>query len=283
MKFIFSTGSLYTYGTERCFGMAAVAGFDGIELMADHRWDTRQSDYVNDLIQRTGLPVLALHSPFSPVPGWPSDQPAIIALSVRLAEAISAPVVIHHLPMKTRRLTLTLGHGKRFSTPMPFGELELEYRKWLENDYRRLQDSTDVLLCIENMPAHKYFRLKWNAYQWNAHSLDQLGAITQFPHLTMDTTHLATWGLEAVQVYAEWKEKVKHVHLSNYDGREHRRPETGRVKLDELLFAMARENYQRSISLELHPDALDEGAADERVIELMATSLSHCRRWATGE
>ena len=35
MQFIFSTGSLYTYNTDRCFAFAAAAGFDGIELMVD--------------------------------------------------------------------------------------------------------------------------------------------------------------------------------------------------------------------------------------------------------
>ena len=42
MRFLFSTGSLYRYGTARCFEFAARAGFDGVEVMVDDRWDTRQ-------------------------------------------------------------------------------------------------------------------------------------------------------------------------------------------------------------------------------------------------
>ena len=68
MKFIFSTGSLYTYSTARCFEFAAQAGFDGIELMVDHRWDTRQSDYLLRLIDSYQLPILAVHSPQRVIP-----------------------------------------------------------------------------------------------------------------------------------------------------------------------------------------------------------------------
>ena len=56
MNFIFSTGSLYTYGTERCFALAARVGFDGIELMVDDRWDTRREQHLHRLMNRYALP-----------------------------------------------------------------------------------------------------------------------------------------------------------------------------------------------------------------------------------
>ena len=34
-----STGSLFTYGTARVARLAAAAGFDGLEIMIDDRWD----------------------------------------------------------------------------------------------------------------------------------------------------------------------------------------------------------------------------------------------------
>ncbi len=44
-----STGSLYTYGTARVFELAAEAGYDGIEILTDHRWDSRQPAYLRRL------------------------------------------------------------------------------------------------------------------------------------------------------------------------------------------------------------------------------------------
>jgi sugar phosphate isomerase/epimerase len=104
--------------------------------------------------------------------------------------------------------------------------------------------------------------------------------MARFSSVTMDTTHLGTWGLEPVDVYPRLNGRVRHVHLSNFDGKEHRRPEAGRLKLDRLLARLAAEGYQGAVSLEMSPDALDAGQADERVVELMENSLNQCRVWA---
>ena len=47
MRFALSTGSLYTYGLDRVFALAAEVGFDGIEVLIDPRFDTRQPVSVN--------------------------------------------------------------------------------------------------------------------------------------------------------------------------------------------------------------------------------------------
>jgi sugar phosphate isomerase/epimerase len=68
-----STGSLYTYGTARAFDLAARAGFDGVEVLVDHRWDTRQPDYLRRLSADFALPIVAVHNPFvTGVEGWPA-------------------------------------------------------------------------------------------------------------------------------------------------------------------------------------------------------------------
>jgi sugar phosphate isomerase/epimerase len=48
------------------FELAARAGYDGLELMVDQRWETRQAEYLRNLIQRSTLPVLSVHSSFVP-------------------------------------------------------------------------------------------------------------------------------------------------------------------------------------------------------------------------
>ncbi len=60
---VFSTGSLHPFGLERVFGWAAEAGFDGVEVMMDDRWDTHQPAYLAGLVERHELPILALHPP----------------------------------------------------------------------------------------------------------------------------------------------------------------------------------------------------------------------------
>lgn len=275
MLFIFSTGSLYSYGIDRCFDLSARAGFDGIELLVDHRWDTRQPDYLRRLIDQYRQPVVAVHSPFvSAVPGWPDDEPGRICESVKLAEALQAKVVVHHLPPRLGWIWIQTGR-RRFPLPAPGQQLPAAYCRWLQQEYQAFQTTTPVVLCIENMPARRWLGRRWNAYQWNS-----ITELRQFPNLTLDTTHLGTWDLDPNQVYPQLHGQVRHIHLSNFNGYEHRRPEDGHLALDRFLAHIATTDYQGVIALELHPDALDAGRPDARVVELLATSLNHCRTWA---
>lgn len=276
MKFIFSTGSLYTYATERSFAFAASAGYDGIELMIDDRWDSRQVDYLLPLIDRYGLPIVAVHSPFRNLSGWPPDQPALIEKSVKLAEAVGASVVIHHLPNRLEFAFVRIGGWQR-QWPIGARPADQRYRQWLLDGYAQLQQQTAVKLCIENMPARKWWGRKLNRHHWNT-----VESITHFPVLTLDTTHLATWGIDPVAAYRAWGTQVGHIHLSNYNGREHRRPEHGELDLEDFISALVTSEYAGAVSLELHPDALGAGKEDEHVIALMRGSLNHCRAWAAG-
>jgi sugar phosphate isomerase/epimerase len=279
MKFIFSTGSLYTYGIDRCFDLAGRAGFDGIELMIDRRWDARQPDFVQRLIERFALPVHAVHSPFEPAPGWPAPASERVHLSVRLAEALGARVVVLHLPLVLGYATVQMG-ARRFFAPLPGWDMEGAYRAWLANDFFLLQQATSVELCVENLPAKTFLGRRFNVHTWNPISHETLDVILRFNALTMDTTHLGTWGLEPVDVYHSWRQHVRHIHLSNFDGREHRLPEKGVLRLDRLLAMLSADGYGGAVSFELHPDAIDAGAPDERIVERLHSSLEMCRGWA---
>ncbi|MDE0311632.1 MAG: sugar phosphate isomerase/epimerase [Caldilineaceae bacterium] len=277
MRFILSTGSLYNYSVDRVFALAAEAGFDGIEMLIDHRWDTRQADYLQHLMESHSLPIPAFHSPFSRnCSGWGETEYGAIARTAELAYELGAQVVVHHLPMRFGYAFLQAA-GRNLLLPNPF-DSGRQYATWLSEGYAALQTSTDVLLCIENLPAVRFLGRRVNPARWNAHSRATLDDITRFPHLTLDTTHLGTWGLDPLEAYDRWGQRVKHVHLSNFDGSEHRRPEDGTLRLGALLSRMAADGYSYSISLELQPDALEAGAPDSRIVDLLRGSLYFCRK-----
>ncbi len=280
MHFIFSTGSLYSYSIDRCFEFAQRAGFDGVELLIDQRWDTRQADYVARLVERYDQPVRAVHSPFiSNLGGWSRDLAGGIEKSVSVAEALGASVVILHLPEKVSYSVVQIG-GRRILLPLPGMRRHEQYIRWVQEGMPRLQEQTDVFLAIENMPARQAWGRRINAIKWNAHDRASISDITRFPHITMDTTHLGTWGLDPAEIYFRWRDRVKHVHLSNFNGREHRRPEDGHLRLDQLLARLAQFNYSHAVSLELHPDALSAGSADDGIVARLKASLDQCRQWA---
>jgi sugar phosphate isomerase/epimerase len=275
MRFIFSTGSLYTYGIDRCFELAGRAGFDGMELMVDRRWDTRQPEYLLRLIERHGLPIIAVHTPLETgaTPGWPDDAPDRLRETVALAEALGAEVAIHHLPLRFRTHWLIAG---RYRLPIPLPGRD-PYQRWLLDGYATLQAATSVTLCIENMPAFRLFGLRLNLQRWN-----RPAEIVRFPALTLDTTHCGTWGWDPVEVYAQLRGQVRHVHLSNFDGKEHRRPEAGQLRLDRLLGRLAADGYAGAVSIELSPDALDAGKSDAEIAAHLAGSLAYCRAAVSG-
>jgi sugar phosphate isomerase/epimerase len=191
-----------------------------------------------------------------------------------LAVQLGASVVVHHLPSRFGTIWLQMP-GRFFPIPFPRNQ-DSGYRRWLESQYQEYQASTPVKLCIENMPAYRRFGRRWNLWHWNT-----LPEILRFPNLTMDTTHLGTWSLEPAEVYPQLGSQVSHIHLSNYDNEEHLRPETGQLHLDQLLKHLVQTQYAGDITLELHPGVLAAGQPDHLIIEKMATSLAHCRKWAS--
>ncbi len=265
MLFALSTGSLYTYGLDRIFALAAEAGFDGIEVLVDPRFDSRQPVYLRRLMERYSLPILSVHAPFHPkrLAAWPRTQPESIAATAEIARAVGADVMIVHLP----RLR------------------EGAYVRWLRNDLIAWQGThPNPVIAVENMP------LKWVRWWpvapldlWRMNRLEEWGA---FPHLNLDTTHLGTKGLDPLIVYERVRERVVHVHLSNArrEGRrvrEHLRLEDGFLQLGALLKRLAQDGYDGIATVELHPEAL-EAEDEEKVRFHLRQQIAFCRQHGGG-
>lgn len=270
-----STGSLYTYGMDRVFDLAARAGFDAVEVLMDHRWDGRHPAYLRRLSRDTGLPILAVHNPFVPhVPGWPADSLGRLRASAAVAREVGAPLVVAHLPMRIMALKVELFglHRKPLLLPLPLPLRDGEYRRLLLEGLPAFEAAEGIRVGVENMPAKRLLGCRLDV-----HALNDLETLGSLPHLTLDTTHLATWGLDVVEVYRRWRERVVHVHLSNFaGGREHLLPTQGQVPLADLLRLLAVDGYAGCVSVELHPEALE--AEDEaKVFEHLRRELAFCR------
>lgn len=277
-----STGSLYTYGLDRVFDLAKEAGFDGIEVLVDGRWDTRQAGYLKRLMDRHGLPVVSLHSPFHliRVPGWEQDPLWRLKKTVELAEDLEARVVVAHPPLGWLRLYLHVtgaSNKRRFWVGLPLSWLVgRPYARWLRDELEDFQRGTGVTIAVENMPSRRVGPLRFDLYQ-----MTRLESLERFQHLTLDTTHLATRGLDIIQAYERLADQVAHVHLSNYNGREHRLLQDGHLPLADFLRRLSQGNYKGIVTLELQPDALGDG--DEgRVSANLRAAVDFCRRHFSG-
>jgi sugar phosphate isomerase/epimerase len=268
-----STGSLHTYGLARVFELAARAGFEAIELLVDHRWDSRHPTYLMRLSRESGLPIVAVHNPFVPrVPGWPSDPLGRLQRSAALARELGAGVVVAHLPLRLHGIKLEffgLAKGPML-LPLPF-PVSKDYDRFLQNGLARFEGEEGVRIGVENMPAKRVL-----GRRVDIHNLNTLDVLSSLPGVTLDTTHLGTWALDPVEVYERLKARVVHVHLSNFDGEEHRLPQSGHLPLAELLRRLKRDEYEGAVSVELNPDVLE--AEDEGQVQVhLGRAAAFCR------
>ena len=268
-----STGSLHTYGISRVFELAAEAGFEAIEVLVDHRWDSRQPAFLMRLSRANGLPIVAIHSPFVPhVPGWSSDPLDRLRRSAALARELRAAVVVTHLPLRFHGMKVEFfGLAKRpMLLPLPL-PVSKDYGRFLLNGLARFEDEEGVRIGVENMPAKRVL-----GRRLDIHDLNTLDVLSSLPGVTLDTTHLGTWDLDPVEVYEHLKARVVHVHLSNFDGEEHRLPQEGHLPLAEFLQRLKRDGYKGAVSVELNPDVLQ--VEDEDLVRVhLRDTVAFCR------
>jgi sugar phosphate isomerase/epimerase len=268
-----STGSLHTYGTARVARLAAVAGFDGLEVVVDARWDTRDPDYLSEVSQGVGLPILSLHAPFVPgIEGWSGDERERLTRTVDLARTVGAHTVVVHPPLRYYWFTVRFPPFLSVAAVTPIPRWQSPFRDWLLENLRTYQESTGITVAVENMPRH----LLLGSWRPDLFDLNHLRDLRRFPAVTLDTTHLGTWGVDLLEAYDLLAERVAHIHLSNYDGRQHRLPQDGRLPLGPFLEELRRRQFGGVIVVELIPEFL--GAGDDRLVqERLTQARAFCR------
>src|SRR5919201_5085525 len=110
------------------------------------------------------------------------------------------------------------------------------------------------------------------------HAGQEMEELDRNPYMVLDTSHAAVAGLDIVDVYRRYRDKLVHVHLSNNAGRgwDSHLPvyaESGVLEVGGLLDALADDGFSGSIALELDPrprardgEALTEVLARNREI-----------------
>lgn len=263
-----STGTLHNYGLDRVFALAREASFQGVEVIVDSRWDTRQSGYLESLRKRYDLPIVSLHAPFLPgIQGWNGDPVAGLKQTVQLAAILRVGIVVCHLPMRWHWLSLEcslLRRRIRSAVPWPRSRGESERLFAAVRDLTR----PDVAILLENMPSSTFLGLRYGLYGPNRpEELARLGA------LVLDTTHVGTWGWDLMQVYHQLRPQVKHVHLSDFNGHEHLPPGKGHLPLAAFLQSLARDGFCGSIVVESGPEHVLASDEDQVLAALKRTYM----------
>lgn len=244
MEIILSTGSLYKYSLAETFQIAESAGFDGIELLIERNNCNVSTDYIKGLSNKYNVPVLSLHSPFMSCDGWGGFWDSIWR-SMVLAMGLAVSNVNFHPP----------------TSFFPRHILNDELTSYIKAFKEELKDS-DMILTIENLPTIKMIRNTFINRLFPG-IMNNMYKIVEFSRaneilVTFDTTHVGTTGVNLLEAYSVFKDRIANIHLSDYDGRsQHLLPGTGYLPLKKLLNQIKEDEYNGLITLETCPEAME--------------------------
>jgi sugar phosphate isomerase/epimerase len=246
-----STAAVYPEGTQAAFALAAELGYDGIEIMVQTEALSQDADQLADLVQEYQIPVLSVHSPCLLVTArvWSTDPLVKLARSVDMAERLGADTVVVHPPFLWQRAAAAI----------------------FAPSISELQERTPVRIAVENMFPVKVRGAVVNSYRphWNPVSAGHRW-------FTLDLSHTATSGTDALELAELMGERLAHLHLADGSGStkdEHLVPGRGGQPCAEILEMLVRNEYRGSVVLEISTRGLDR---PEREVDL-AQALSFAR------
>ncbi|MFL6170717.1 MAG: sugar phosphate isomerase/epimerase family protein, partial [Ornithinibacter sp.] len=186
-----STASVYPEGVAAAFELAARLGYDGIEVMVWTDPLTREAGALRTLSELHGIPVLSVHAPTLLVTQrvWGTDPWEKIDRSMGLADELGADTVVLHPPFRWQR----------------------EYARDFAEGVAGRGSGGDIRLAVENM------------YPWRGPRSRELEAYLPhwdpvpqpYDHVTLDLSHTATSGSDALAMAEALGDRLVHVHLAD--------------------------------------------------------------------
>ena len=224
-----STTSTYPESTASAFELAARLGYDGVELMVFLDPVSQEIDAVRRLSDHYGVPVLAVHAPCLLITQrvWGTDPWAKLVRSKEAAEALGASTVVVHPPFRWQR----------------------EYARNFVTGVGRMSEETDVVFAVENMYPWKAANREVAAYapDWDPTDGD-------YEHITLDLSHTAVSGSDALAMAENLGDRLAHLHLADGSGSnrdEHLVPGRGSQPCAAVLERLARTGFDGTVVLEV--------------------------------
>lgn len=225
-----STSSVFPAGVEECFRLAAEIGYDGIEVMVSYAKDSQDPDRLREYVERYEQPILSLHAPtlFLLQGLWGRDPWVKIERTVELAKELEVPTVVAHPPFRWQG-----SYAKEFVA----GVAELEARH-------------GIAIAVENMYPWRLGVRELMTYLPDHDPTDE-----DYEHVTVDLSHAATAGDDALAMIDRLGDRLTHLHLADGSGRttkdEHLPPGEGNQPCAEVLRRLANRGWQGSVLLEV--------------------------------
>jgi sugar phosphate isomerase/epimerase len=246
-KVALSTASVYPLGCAEAFAMAERLGYDGVEVMV---WTDPVSQDVaalEHLSDHYSMPVLAIHAPTLLLTQrvWGREPWPKVEKAAELAGRLGATTVVVHPPFRWQR---------EYAAAFVTGVADVERRYGID-------------VAVENMFPWRAGNREVLAYApgWDPTEHD-------YRHVTLDLSHTATAGSDALLMAARLGERLSHLHLA--DGTpssrdEHLVPGRGTQPCQEVLGLLAERSWSGSVVAEINTRRAR--TPDERELDLAET------------
>ena len=252
-----STSSVYPERTPDAFELAARLGYDGIEVMVYTDPVSQDAEVLRRLSDYHQVPIVSVHAPSLLLTQrvWGREPWEKLRRARELAERVGARVVVLHPPFRWQR----------------------EYVRGFEKGLAEMAEETDVIFAVENMYPLRAGGSEVVPYapHWDPTALD-------VPNITLDLSHTAASGSDALLMAAELGDRLAHVHLADGTGTpagpvpdEHLVPGRGGQPCAELLGLLTPARYRGAVVVEVKTNRAP--TREDRVTDL-AESLAFARR-----
>jgi sugar phosphate isomerase/epimerase len=250
-KVALSTSATFP-ATSLAFELASRLGYDGVEVMVSVDTVSQDAAALAGLSEHYEMPVLSLHAPTLLLTQrvWGTDAWGKIDKAREVAAALGARTVVAHPPFRWQRTYA---------------------REFVAGIASRNADGGPVV-SVENM------------FPWRAGSREMLMYApgwdprdADYEAVTLDLSHTAVSGSDALAMAEDLGERLSHVHLADGSGSsrdEHLVPGRGNQPCAELLDWLARRWFTGTVVVEVST----RGAADRDEQEQdLAEALAYAR------
>ena len=246
-----STASVYPEGCAAAFATAARLGYDAVEVMVWTDPVSQEAGAIAALAELHGIRVVSVHAPTLLLTQriWGPEPWTKVDKSLELAKEVGADTVVLHPPFRWQR----------------------EYAAEFVEGVALREHETGIRLAVENMFPWRARQREYQAYLPHWDPVPQA-----YDHVTLDLSHTATAGSDAMEMAWALGPRLAHVHLADGLGSlkdEHLVPGRGSQPCAELLELLAGQGFSGSVVVEVGTRKL---TADQREIDL-AESLAFAR------
>ena len=261
-KVALSTSSAYPETCVDAFAMASGLGYDGVEVMVWPDPVTQDAAALQRLSDHYDIPVLAVHAPTLLVTQrvWGRDPWVKVENSCELARRLGAPTVVVHPPFRWQR----------------------EYAAGFVDGVADVAQRHGVRIAVENM------------YPWRARGREMLAYLPgwdpvplPYADVTLDLSHTATSGSDALLMAADLGDRLAHVHLADGVGSakdEHLVPGRGNQPCGAVLGLLAERGFAGTVVAEVNTRRCRTRAEREAdLAESLAFARLHLAAPAAGE